>query len=102
MTDTTNTSSKNSYKLTRLLRDGVIMVALLAGLMLLQTQIRKQINPLYQEAGSFAEQTGDLAALYKVNSLGQIQNDPGAIHTNTSIFQTADDFDKIEPAAGGQ
>lgn len=82
------------------MRDGVIMVALLAGVMFLQTEVRKQINPLYQEGASFAEKKGDLAALYKVNSLGQIQNDPGAIHRDAPIFQTADDFDRIEPAGG--
>ncbi|TNE31956.1 MAG: hypothetical protein EP349_02990 [Alphaproteobacteria bacterium] len=100
MTDTTNTASKNTYKLTRLLRDGALMIALLVGFILLQTQVKKQFNPLYQEGGSFTEQKGDLASLYKVNSLGQIQNDPGAIHTEGPIFRTADDFDKIEPAAG--
>lgn len=99
MTDTAGKSSDKSYKLTRLLRDGAIMIALLAGFMLLQTEVRKQFNPLYQE-GDFNEDAGDMASLYKVNSLGLIQNDPGAISVETPFFPAADEFDKIEPAAG--
>ena len=99
MTVKNGTSSGKTYKLTRLLRDGAIMIALLAGFMLLQTEVRKQFNPLYQE-GDFNEGAGDMAALYQVNSLGLIQNDPGAISVETPFFPQVDEFDKIEPAAG--
>lgn len=102
MTVENGTSSGKSYKLTRLLRDGAIMAVLLAGVMLLQTEIVKQINPLYQQGSSSNESQSSLAALYRVNSLGQIQNDPGAISTATPMFQAVDDLDKIAPAAGDE
>jgi len=102
MTEMTDTSSKNNPKLTRLLRDGIIMVVVLAGLSLLHTEIRKQIDPLYQDAPSFAENSGDLAALYKRSNRGNIQNDPGALYTNMPHFQSIDELDHIEPAAGDE
>lgn len=95
------TSSGKTYKLTRLLRDGAIMVVLLAGFMLLQTEIRKQLSPLYQDGASETSK-GELAALYRVNSLGYIQNDPGATSPAMPMFQDVDEFDKISPAAGDE
>jgi len=101
MTNKTDTS-KNGYTLTRLLRDGTIMAILLAGFMLLHTEVRKQINPLYQEAPSFSEYQGDVAALYKKSNRGNIVNDPGALYTRMPTFQSVGDLDNIEPAAGGE
>ena len=100
MADNGNTSPKSGYKLTRLLRDGTIMAVLLAGFMLLQTEIRQQFNPLYQDGQSAATKKTGIASFYRDGHHGNIINDPGAIYTTMPMFQSVDELDKISPAAG--
>lgn len=100
MTEKSGTSSGKPYKLTRLLRDSAIMVVLLAGFMLLQTEIRQQFNPLYQESTAAAGKKTGVAGFYRSGHNGNIVNDPGAAYATMPFFQSVDELDKIAPAAG--
>jgi len=102
MTENSGAASGGSYKFTRFLRDAAVMVVLLAGFMLLQTEVRKQLNPLYQTGSYSPEHKSDIAAFYKKSGRGNIINDPGALYATMPLFQSVGELDKIEPAAGDE